>query len=205
MPITHVGSTVGTTAITLPAGVAEGDVLVLIAQAAGVTPPTGYTLIAKENTAGARHYAAYKVATASEAAPSFSDTPSVCALSAYRGVKQSAPIAVAEPDHGEVGLSNGTVTTMATLTVPTDNCMLLWTLTSFMDGTASTPIGMTVRAAATASADTGYIWDRPVSAGATPAETTTASISDGTTGNASWFEALVLAPAEEPARLVMML
>ena len=122
-----------TTTPALPAGLASGDVLIMLVQARGtsatVSTPTGYTAPTNNTTAiTTSHRAAwfYKIATGGEVAVAVTQTVSgliIARTYAFWGCDQTTSI-----DVTSVSAKNGSATTFAasSITPASANAMAVW-------------------------------------------------------------------------------
>ena len=131
MAITYVGKgtyssgSMSSVNASMPAGIAEGDILILIAESSGNTPatPSGWTSLASgTDNKGPSEYArvriAYKIAGTNEGAIQVTGGQSGIRtiVFAFRGVDQESPIA---------NLVTGTSSNMSTFTTTIDNTMVV--------------------------------------------------------------------------------
>jgi hypothetical protein len=148
MAISYVGSASGQTSCTLPGGVQEGDLLIVLAfrDGSSSTPTlaSGWSLIDSNITNSAGSITCYKIAVSGEANPSGFSNASSMILHVYRGTESPTPIGA----HAKATGTAATITYPALSLEHTDNTSWVVGLAAHRNTNTdiqSPPTGMTNR------------------------------------------------------------
>ena len=176
----------GATSLTInaPAGITNGDVLIAQVTVRGattvITPPSGWSLIRRDNTTGSIGVALYyKVVTGAEPA-SFAWTfnaqrQASGGIAAYAGVDNATPI---DASSGRYNDSIAAITASSvTTTVPNDRLVFFASVTT--DTSVTFPAGMTRQWIVSTSDTTSAMADQPLtSVGATGDRVATSGVNN---------------------------
>jgi hypothetical protein len=176
----------GATSLTInaPAGITNGDVLVAQVTVRGatttITPPSGWSLIRRDNTTGSMGVALYYKVVAGTQSTSFgwtfnSQRQASGGIAAYAGVDNATPI---DASSGRYNDSTATITASSvTATVPNDRLVFFASVTT--NASVTFPSGMTRQWNVSTSDTTSAMADQPLSsAGATGDRVATSGVNN---------------------------
>jgi PKD repeat protein len=191
----HTAGSTTSWSVTVPSSVAGGDGLLLVASfnstAAGVTPPSGWSLVGSKTSGSLITYVYQRVATTGDAGTTVKFTASTTtkadvSLMAYRGTSAAGPVSAWAAAPG--GISSSTHTT-PTITVPDNGS---WVVSLWADKSSSTstnllmpPAGQTNRHQ-TCGTGSGHVCALGTDGGGSVAAGTVAG---GLTASADWSSA----------------